>query len=91
MDKSEIETRFEYSLNKRQLKRWIYDSGYTRPWLAKKLHMSTEELKRRLIYEQSFSLEEIRILAKLMGVESVFRVICFSTYQQKQRLFSMLL
>ncbi len=76
-----------YSLKKRCLKRWIYAHGYTQPYVARKLGLSTENFKRKLREHEKFNEYQIRCLVKLMKAKAAFRVLYFPTLQMRRRIY----
>lgn len=48
-----------YSLKKRSLLKWIYSRGYTQPYVARKLGMTTKAFKRKLREREKFNEHQI--------------------------------
>lgn len=74
-----------FSLKKRALKRWIYDNEHTQPYVAKKIHISADEFKRKLREREPFEKEQIRRLVYLMGAEAAFNVLYFPNPDERKR------
>lgn len=76
-----------YSLKKRSLQRWIYLHGYTQPYVARRLGISTEEFKRKLREHDRFNEYQIAELVALMKARAAFRVLYFPSIQIRRRIY----
>jgi hypothetical protein len=76
-----------YSLKKYKLKEWIYDNGYTQPFVAKRLGLSPKEFKRKLRDHEKFHREQIKNLVYLMGAEFAFNVLYFPSKRTRKKIW----
>lgn len=76
-----------YSLKKYLLKKWIYDNDHTQPYVAKKLGLAPEELKRKLREREKFNREQIESLVYLMGAEAAFNVLFFPSKRKRKKIW----
>ena len=76
-----------YSLKKYSLKKWIYENGYTQPYVARKLGLHPEDFKQKLREQGKFNEPQIWELIKLMGAEDAFKVLYFPTKQQRREVW----
>lgn len=76
-----------YSLKKRSLQRWIYLHGYTQPYVARKLGLSTKLFKRKLREHEKFNEQQIRCLVELMKAKAAFRVLYFPSIKVRRRIY----
>ena len=76
-----------YSLKKYSLKKWIYENGYTQPYVARKLGLHPEDFKQKLREREKFNKPQIWELIKLMGAEDAFKVLYFPTKQQRREVW----
>ena len=76
-----------YSLKKRCLQRWIYSRGYTQPYVARKLGLSTENFKRKLREHEKFNEQQICSLVELMKAKAAFRVLYFPSLQHRRKIY----
>ena len=77
----------KHSLKKHSLKKWIYSHGYTQPYLAHKLNVSTKVFKRKLRVHGKFDYEQIKRLILFMGAEDAFKVIYFPTKKRRKEVW----
>ena len=82
-----IEMEQGYALKKRILKRWIYDQGYTQPYIARKLGLFPEQFKRKLRECEIFDRRQIEILVGLMKADAAFQVLYFPTSKQRRQIY----
>ena len=87
MIKKTINTTEGYSLKKRPLLNWIYGNKLTQPFVAKRIHMSPNEFKRRIREQIPFNQKQIRDLIYFMGAEAAFNVLYFPTNEEKKRVY----
>lgn len=73
-----------YSLKKRELKKWIYDNGYSQPIIAYYLDLELEVFKRMLREHEEFNRKQIELLVELMKAEAAFEVIFFPTNKMRK-------
>ena len=76
-----------YSLKKRSLKRWIYEHGYTQPYMAKQLGMETDDFKRKLREHEQFDRYQIRLLVDFMKAEAAFMVLYFPSASMRRQVY----
>ena len=76
-----------YSLKKYRLKKWIYDNGYTQPFVARKMGIEPIEFKRMLRERMKFSREQLWKLIKLMGAEEAFKVLYFPSKRRRRKIW----
>lgn len=81
------ETSAGYSLKKQELKKWIYENGHSQPYVAKQLNMAPEVFKEKLTERAKFNREQLGILIRLMGAKEAFKVIYFSSLEERTRVF----
>ena len=77
-------SRNGYSLKKNAMKRWVYKNNLTQPYMARKLHITVSEFKRKLKEREAFDEAQLRCLIYLMGAHSAFYVIYFHTFRERQ-------
>lgn len=73
-----------YSLRNRKLRRWIYLHNRTLPYVARKMGMKKEELKRKLCRKELFDKAQIRVLVHLVGARAAIDIIYFPTISEKR-------
>ena len=76
-----------FSLKKGKLKKWIYEKGFTQPYVAKELGLRPEEFKRKLSQREKFTKEQIQRLILLMSAEDAFKVLYFPTRRQRNEVW----
>lgn len=76
-----------YSLKKRSLKRWIYEHGFTQPYMAEQLGMETDDFKRKLREHGQFNKYQIRLLVDLMKAEAAFTVLYFPSARVRRQVY----
>lgn len=76
-----------YSLKKRSLKRWIYEHGYTQPYMAEQLGMETDDFKRKLREHEQFDKYQIRLLVDFMKAEAAFMVLYFPSASMRRQVY----
>ncbi|MGN0744533.1 MAG: hypothetical protein ACI4MZ_04585 [Christensenellales bacterium] len=76
-----------YVLKKYKLKQWIYDNGYTQPYVAKKLGLEPDEFKRKLREKEAFNRDQIAALIRFMKAENAFNVIFFSSKRMRKKVW----
>ena len=76
-----------YSLKKRSLLKWIYRSGYTQPYVARRLGMTTKAFKRKLREREKFNEHQIGCLVRFMKARAAFRVLYFPTIGQRRSVY----
>lgn len=73
-----------YSLKDRKLRRWIYLHNCTLPYVARKMGIDKEELKRKLYAKEPFNKAQIRAFIYLVGAEEAIEIIYFPTIEEKE-------
>lgn len=76
-----------YSLKKRLLKSWIYQNGYSQPYIAKKLGLGLDEFKRKLKHHDKFCKKQITILVHMMKAEQAFEVLYFDNSKTRRDVY----
>lgn len=76
-----------YLLKKYKLKQWIYDNGYTQPYVAKKLGLEPDEFKRKLRDREVFNRDQITALIGFMKAENAFDVIFFPSKRMRKKVW----
>ena len=82
-----ITNKYRYSLNKRQLEKWLKENGYTYKDLAEELGMKSRVLKYAVIKKWSFTNDKIVKLINFAGAETAFKIINFKDKEEKDRVF----
>lgn len=73
-----------YSLKNRKLRRWIYLHHRSLPYVARKMGLSKEELKRKLKEKECFHKDQICALIYLVGAKDAIEMIYFPTIIEKK-------
>lgn len=73
-----------YSLKDRKLRRWIYLHHRSLPYVARKMGLSKEELKRKLKAKEWFNKEQICTLIYLVGAKDAVEIIYFPSVLEKR-------
>jgi len=73
-----------YSLKDRKLRKWIYLHNRTLPYVARKMGIDKDELKRKLYAKELFNKAQIRALIYLVGAEEAIEIIYFPTIREKE-------
>ena len=79
---------YSYSLKKKKLKKWIYENNYTLPYVAKRLGISKDELKRKLSEHDGFNKYQIKSLIYLVGASNAIDIIYFPSLIIKNKIIS---
>ena len=79
---------YSYSLKKKKLKKWIYENNYTLPFVAKRLGISKDELKRKLSKHDGFNKHQIKSLIYLVGASNAIDIIYFPSLKIKNKIIS---
>ena len=74
-----------YSLKKYRLKKWIYENGYTQPYVARRMGIEPEEFKRKLRERETFGKWQIWGLIQLMHAEEAFYVLYFPSKRKRRQ------
>ena len=82
-----IKKESKYSLKKRKLQQWIYRNQLTQPYVARRLGLEPIEFKAMIKDNVPFNREQITKLVCLMGAKDAFRVIYFSTREQRGEVY----
>ena len=77
-----------YSLKKGKLKKWIYENNYTMPYVAKRLGLTKNELKRKLSEHDGFNKHQIKSLIYLVGASNAIDIIYFPSLKMKDIIIS---
>lgn len=75
-----------YSLKKGKLKKWIYENNYTMPYVAKRLGLTKNELKRKLSEHETFNKTQIKTLIFLVGANNAVEIIYFPSLNLKNEI-----
>ena len=79
---------YRYSLRKKKLKKWIYENNYTLPYVAKRLGISKDELKRKLSEHDGFNKHQIKVLIYLVGASNAIDMIYFPSLKIKNKIIN---
>lgn len=74
-----------YSLKKQKFFKWLNENGYRRNKVAEKLHITDDELLKRLNEHGLFNKEQLSWLIKAMGARIAFEAIYFPSPEQKKQ------
>lgn len=72
-----------YALKYRKLENWLNRNGYTHAEFAAILHISVEELYRKLWQRRYFNKDEIKKLINLLTAKEAVKVIFFPSMAEK--------
>ena len=81
--RNSIKSEVGYSLKKGQLKRWIYEHGYTQPQVARIMGIKKRVLQKKLRKHELFNKEQIKKFVFLVGAEAAMEIIYFPTIKEK--------
>ena len=82
-----MRTKYRYTLNKRQLQKWLKESGYTYKDLANEFEMESRVLRYAVIKRWCFNNVKIIRLINFAGAENAFKIINFKNMEEKDRVF----
>lgn len=82
-----IDNESGYSLKKRKLQQWIYRNHLTQPYFARRLGIEPEEFKAMIKDNVPFSRVQITRLVRFMGARAAFKVIYFTTLNQRRKVY----
>lgn len=74
-----------YSLKRNPLLHWMFENGYSKNYMARKLGMEKEEFLWRIDNWEPFEDWRIRRLVKIMTAEAAFKVIYFHSNTQRKK------
>ena len=79
--------KYGYTLNKRELNKWLKEYDYTYKDLAFELETDARTL-RQIVYKR-WALTNVKIgkLIEFLGAENAFRIINFKNKEEKDRVF----
>lgn len=76
-----------YSLKRNLLLKWMYENGYSKRYIARRLGMDKDEFLWRIDNWEPFEDWQIRRLVKIMSAKAAFYVIYFHTNKQRKEIY----
>ena len=76
-----------YSLNRRQLFRWMYSHGYSKAKMAHSLKITKKEFIWRLDFWEPFEKWQIKRLVRIMKAKAAFFAIYFHSRQERKDVY----
>lgn len=74
-----------YSLKRNAMRRWMYRKKLDPIIIANRLYLRVSVFKRMLKERGMFDEKQIRRLVYFMGARAAFKVICFHTPEERER------
>lgn len=76
-----------FSLNRRQLFRWMYSHGYSKARMAHSLKITKKEFIWRLDFWEPFEKWQIKRLVRIMKAKAAFFAIYFHSRQERKDVY----